>query len=224
MTRMIGTVAALTLLATVSYAPGAGGAGQATPYLQLVGTIPIAGQATVVAGDSARAFGSGFCGASGCSPVTIRIENHVVARGVDVTENGSFRATFRVAEEPGRYIVTASQSGAGGAVLEDSAPLVVAIGDVEEEEVPGIDLRVVSAARGVFVARARRCCARKPALFQRKTASRRWRTVRRLTLNRHGSRRFTATLPRGASKVRMVLPKTHRRARPLVSRVVLVRR
>ena len=224
MRRTIGLAAALVLLGTASYAPGAGGAGQATPYLQLVGTIPIAGQATVVGGDTARAFGSGFCGAPGCSPVTIRIEDHVVARGVDVTENGSFRASFRVSEEPGRYIVTASQTAAGGSKAEDSAPLVVAIGDVEKEEVPGIDLQVVSAARSMFFAHARRCCARRAALFQRRAANGRWRTVKRVRLNRHGSRRFTATLPRGASRVRIVLPKRHGRGRQLVSRAVLIRR
>jgi hypothetical protein len=220
MRRMIGTAAALVVLAAAS---NAGGAGQATPYLQLVGTVPIAGQATVVGGDTATAFGSGFCGAPGCSAVTIRIEDHVVARGVDVTENGSFRATFRVTEEPGRYTVTASQTGAGGSSLEDSAPLVVAIGDVEEEG-PGIDLQVVNAARGVFLAHARGCCARKAALFQRRAASGSWRTVKRFRLNRHGTRRFIASLPRGASRVRIVLPKQHGRKRKLVSRAVLVRR
>ena len=64
-------------------------AGSATPYLQLTGTIPIAGQATVASGDTARAYGSGFCGAAGCSPVTLRIGDRVAARGVDVTANGT---------------------------------------------------------------------------------------------------------------------------------------
>jgi hypothetical protein len=223
MRRTIGFAAALMLLVVASRA---GGAGQATPYLQLVGTIPIAGQATVVGGDTARAFGSGFCGSAGCSPVTIKIEDHVVARGLDVTENGSFRASFRVAEEPGRYTVTASQTAAGGGVLEDSAPLVVAIGDVEEEAVPGIDLQVVSAAHGVFVATThpRRCCARTAALFQRRAANGHWWTLRRVRLNRHGARRFTAALPLGATRVRIVLPKRHVHGRQLASRAVLVRR
>ena len=220
MRRTTAIVAVLIALVVVS---GSGGASQAEPYLQLVGTVPIAGQATVFGGDTAKAFGSGFCGATACSDVTIRIEGHIVARGVKVTDNGTFRADFRVTEDPGRYLVTASQTGAGGATLEDSAPLVVAIGDVEEEG-PGIDLQVVNAARGVFLAHARSCCARKTALFQRRAAPGRWRTVKRFRLNRHGDRRFTAALPRGASKVRIVLPKQHGRRRQLVSRAVLVRR
>jgi hypothetical protein len=217
------TIAVIATLIPFALASGATGSNQAEPYLQLVGTVPIAGQATVVGGDIAKAFGSGFCGASACSDVTIRVGDHVVARGVKVTDNGTFRADFRVTEEPGRYLVTASQTGAGGATLEDSAPLVVAIGDVEEEG-PGIDLSVVSAARGVFFARARGCCARRTALFQRKAANGRWRTLEQMRLNRHGSRRFTASLPRGASRVRIVVPKQRGRRRQFVSRAVLVRR
>jgi hypothetical protein len=197
----------------------------ATPYLQLAGTIPVAGQATVASGDTARAYASGFCGAPGCSPVTLRIGERIAARGVEVSENGTFRTSFTVLEDPGRYTVTASQRAADGSMLEDSATLVVAVGDANELEVPAVTLRVLNARQGLFLAsiHPRRCCARKTAFFQRRVAAGHWRTVKRIILNRNAARRFTASLPHGVSTVRMFVPKGAR-SRAAMSRRVVVRR
>ncbi|HKD78233.1 MAG TPA: sialidase family protein [Candidatus Angelobacter sp.] len=102
-------------------------AAAATPpqaYLQLVGTVAITGQATVFNGDTVTAFGSNFC--SGCGPVTLTIGGHVVASGIAVAGDGTFKATFTIDLMPSRYTVVASQEGS---TLTDSAQLVVAIGD-----------------------------------------------------------------------------------------------
>jgi hypothetical protein len=208
-------------------APVHNGARAATPYLQLVGTIPVAGQATVATGDTAKAYGSSFCGAPGCSPVTLTIGARVAARGVEVSENGTFRAAFEVSEDPGRYTVTASQRAADGSTLEDSATLIVAVGDTERKVVPEeVALRVLNAREGRFLAsiRPRRCCAGKAAFFQRLVAAGRWRTVKRVVLARNSTRRFTASLPHGISKVRMLVPRSRFGRRPLLSRPLLVRR
>jgi hypothetical protein len=200
-------------------------AGSATPYLQLTGTIPVAGQATVASGDTATAYGSGFCGAAGCSPVTLRIGDRVAARGVDVSANGTFRAPFTVVEDPGRYTVTVSQRAADGATLEDSAPLIVAVTDVEEEG-PEVSLQVLSANKGVFrtAVRPGRCCRRELVFFQRRISAGRWRSVKRVRLNRNATQRFKATLPHGLSRVRIVVPRTKARPHRVVSKPLLVRR
>jgi hypothetical protein len=226
MTRMTGIATAIIVLLMAAHEPANGRtAVAATPYLQLVGTIPIAGQATVVTGDTVRAYGSGFCGTASCSPVALRIGGRVAARGIDVGENGTFRASFTVVEDPGSYTVTASQSTSAGAVLEDSATLVVAIGDIGEPG-PEVTLRVLNARDAVFLTAVhpRRCCARKVAFFQRRNSIGHWRTIKRVKLNRKAARRFAVSLPHGLSKVRMLVPKPRAPSRRLVSRTLLVRR
>jgi hypothetical protein len=197
----------------------------ATPYLQLVGTIPVSGQATVKSGDHATAYGSGFCAAPACSTVTLTIGERVAARNVDISANGTFQISFTVLEDPGRYTVTASQRDAGGSTLEDSATLVVAVSDVEEQEGPAVTLRVLDANRGMFLVsmHPRRCCARKTALFQRQASAGHWRTLKRVVLNRNAARRFTVSLPYGLSKVRMLVPRAAR-SRAVASRPIVVRR
>jgi hypothetical protein len=118
-----GTVAgsAATSAPTAAAAPA--------PYLQLIGTVAISGQATAFTGETVTAHGSGFCGTASCSPVTLTIGDHIVAKSVQVDADGRFTATFTVDEIPSRYTVTASQNAADGSILTDSAPLVVAIAD-----------------------------------------------------------------------------------------------
>src|SRR5580765_5262961 len=227
MRRLAGLATVCALLVGVAHEPIAGRAStDATPYLQLTGTIPIAGQATVASGDTATAYGSGFCGAPGCSAVTLTIGDRIAARAVQVSTDGTFRAAFVVTEDPGRYTVTASQQGSGGATLEDSATLIVAIGDVEENEgPPAVALKVLNAQDGVFLAsmHPKTCCARRIAYFQRRTSTGRWRTIKRFVFDRNSARRFTASLPRGNSSVRVQVPRTTR-LRAVTSRALLVRR
>jgi hypothetical protein len=95
----------------------------------LIGTVAVSGQATAFTGETVTAHGSGFCGTATCSPVTLTIGDHIVAKSVQVDSDGKFTATFTVDEIPSRYTVTASQNAAAGSVLTDSTPLVVAIAD-----------------------------------------------------------------------------------------------
>lgn len=199
----------------------------ATPYLQLVGTIPIAGQPTVTSGDTATAYGSGFCGAPGCSPVTLTVATRVAAKDIDVSPNGSFRATFAISEDPGRYTVMASQKAADGSTLSDFTTLVVAVGDEEEgPPVPGVALRVVNARDGLFftTVHASHSYAGKAAFFQRLSARGRWKSIKRVEFGRNSAKRFKVSLPHGLSKVRMLVPRTRRDARPMISKVLVVRR
>jgi hypothetical protein len=199
---------------------------QAQPYLQLVGTIPITGQATVFRGEEVTAYGSAFCGAPGCSDVTITIGDRIAARGVDVSPNGTFRAEVRVSEMPGQYLVTASQRGPGGSALTDTAPLVVAIGDAAESEGPEISLRILSAPDRLFAVtvHGKRSYAGKAVYMQRRTAVGRWRIVKKVRLGSRSTKRFTAPLPRGVSRVRIFVPKLGPGTRPGYSRVRMVRR
>ncbi len=108
----------------------------AAAYLQLAGTIAIAGQTTASTGDKVTVYGSGFCGLAGCSPVTVTVGTRVAAEGVQVGADGTFKATITITEIPSRYVVTAFQSAADGSKLGDSAPLVVPI----EDEIPTIPI------------------------------------------------------------------------------------
>jgi hypothetical protein len=225
MNRLAGIATVCAVVLVAAHGPAVGHTAQAaTPYLQLAGTIPVAGQATVASGDTARAYGSGFCGAPACSPVTLRIGQRIAARGIEVGASGTFRAAFTVEEDPGRYTVTASQRAANGSRLVDSAPLVVAVTD-QEEVAPEVTLRVLNARRALFFAsiRPRRCCARKIVFFQRRLATGHWRTVKRIVLNRNAARRFTASLPHGRLSVRIFVPRAAR-TRAAASRPIILRR
>ncbi len=126
--------------------PGGGKAGHAAagpqpeqpakgplPYLQLVGTLKVTGQPTAVTGDAVQVYGSGFCAAPRCSSVTLRIGNRVVAKRVKVDGKGSFKATVKVTEMPGRYLVSATQKTEKGEELRDERTLVVPVLDRDEE-------------------------------------------------------------------------------------------
>lgn len=218
--RLALALAAASLVPVAAAAPT--GVAQ-EPYLQLAGTIPISGQATVFRGQEVTAYGSGFCGRAGCSEVIIRIDDRIARRDVKVNENGTFRAEVPVSEAPGRYTVRATQRDASGATLSDFATLVVAIGDAEEG--PIITLRILNAETGVFLATVRptRAYRGKAVYLQRRTAGR-WRVVKKIRLGPRSTRRFSAQLPRGRSWVRVFVPKVGRRTHAAVSRAVLVRR
>jgi hypothetical protein len=108
-------------------APDTGHAGGASPYVQLVGTVP-GGSAAAPWGEEVLVFGSGFCGRADCSDVTLSIGEHVVLQGIRPKADGSFTARFKVAKPPGLYLVRASQQ-AGQTKLEDGKPLIVPVGD-----------------------------------------------------------------------------------------------
>ncbi len=89
------------------------------PYIQLIPPLAVGGGARIAI------YGSGFCGASGCSPVTVKVGNRVVASGVQVGADGRFQASFTVTERIGIYTVEASQTAADGSVLSDFTRLNV---------------------------------------------------------------------------------------------------
>jgi photosystem II stability/assembly factor-like uncharacterized protein len=103
------------------------------PYLQLAGSLPITGQAAARTGDTVEVFGSGFCAASGCGAVTIRVGDRVAAKGVKVDARGAFQFRLRVTEAVGRHRVTASQRTKDGGELRDERTLVVPNVDGERE-------------------------------------------------------------------------------------------
>ena len=95
------------------------------PYLQMRGTLPITGQTSVLPGDEVLLHGSGFCGAPGCSPVTVTVGDRQAVSGVPVDADGRFWTAFTVSETYGRYLVRVSQTDANGSVLADEGFLDV---------------------------------------------------------------------------------------------------
>jgi hypothetical protein len=107
----------------------------APPYLRLIGTLPISGQAAALPGDTVSAYGSGFCRSHACPPVTLTVGDRIAVEQVPVNGDGTFQATFTITEKPGYYIVTASQAAANNSTLADTAPLIVPVTDAPEEDV-----------------------------------------------------------------------------------------
>jgi len=116
----------ISLVLSVPLGLGIQSAHTATPYLQLV-------PETAFTGQQVTAYGSGFCGTSGCSVVTIKIAGRVAASKVSVRADGRFQASFTVTENPGRYTVTASQVATDGSTLQASAPLILPATDLSPE-------------------------------------------------------------------------------------------
>lgn len=83
-----------------------------------------------VHGQQAVVYGQNFCGASGCSDVTVSVDGAVVARGVKVKSDGSFAAGFTVTQLIGQHTVTATQTDAGGANISAEGGFRVAAGDL----------------------------------------------------------------------------------------------
>src|SRR5260370_9887172 len=74
----------------------------------------------VTDGQQAVVYGQNFCGASGCSDVTVSGDGRIVATGVKVKSDGSFAASFAVTQLFGQHTVLASETDAGGSA--HSAP------------------------------------------------------------------------------------------------------
>jgi hypothetical protein len=106
------------------------------PYLQLVGTVRVTGETLAYPGDTIMAYGSGFCGGQGCSPVLLSIGDQVVAQGVQVAADGTFVAALPIAQNTlaGRYVVKAYQDTPNNQALVDQQAFGVPIGDSAENE------------------------------------------------------------------------------------------
>src|SRR5260370_1426059 len=99
-------------------------AGPHTPAQALICPNP------VTDGQQAVVYGQNFCGASGCSDVTVSVDGRIVATGVKVKSDGSFAASFAVTQLFGQHTVLASQTDAGGSTISASGGFRVAAGDV----------------------------------------------------------------------------------------------
>lgn len=88
------------------------------PYVQLNPSV-------IGTGGTVTVFGSGFCPDPACSPVTVRVNDRVVASQVQVDATGQFQTAFVVTEIPGVYEVVASQTLADGSVIQDNPGLQV---------------------------------------------------------------------------------------------------
>jgi hypothetical protein len=98
------------------------------PYLQLVGTVPITGEAVALMGDSVSVYGSGYCPEQRCGPVTLRVADRVVTSALKVEGNGTFHLSVKITEVPGVYLVTATQKEVKRE-LKDGKWLIVGISD-----------------------------------------------------------------------------------------------
>lgn len=93
-------------------------------------------------------YGSGFCGASGCSSVTVTLAAYSVttrvcgpvqrtlAVDVQVQPDGRFGVSFTVLEGSGQYCVTASQTLANGSTSSATTGMTVAAADYAPGSVP----------------------------------------------------------------------------------------
>lgn len=121
----------ISLVLSVPLGLGIQSAHTATPYLQLV-------PETTFTGQQVTAYGSGFCGTSGCSVVTIKVAGRVAASKVSVSADGRFQTLFTVTENPGHYTVIASQAARDGSTLQASAPLILPATDISPESSPTV--------------------------------------------------------------------------------------
>lgn len=73
---------------------------------------------------------------------------------------------------------------------------------------PAVSLRVLNARAGRFYVRVGANAAKvaRTVTFQRRTSATSWRTIKRVKLGASLQTRFTASLPRGTSRVRILVP------------------
>lgn len=132
-TATAGAAAAVLLGGTVARADGPSAA---------VAPNPVASrQETAV-------YGSGFCGAAGCSPVTVTIAPYSVTQrtcgpvartaavDVQVGSDGRFGVSFTVLEGSGQYCVISTQTLAGGSASSATTGMTVAAADYAPGAVP----------------------------------------------------------------------------------------
>jgi len=93
-------------------------------------------------------YGSGFCGSSGCSSVTVTLAPYSVparvcgpvqrtlAVDVQVQSDGRFGVSFTVLEGSGQYCITATQTVAGGSTSSATTGMTVAAADYAPGAVP----------------------------------------------------------------------------------------
>lgn len=93
-------------------------------------------------------YGSGFCGAAGCSPVTVTLAAYSVTQrscgpvertlavDVQVGSDGRFGVSFTVLDGSGQYCITATQTVADGSTSSATTGMTVAAADYAPGAVP----------------------------------------------------------------------------------------
>ena len=125
-----------------------------TAVLLGVTAVRAAGPAVTVAPNPVESrqqtavYGSGFCGGSGCSSVTVTLAPYsatarvcgpvqrTLAVDVQVQSDGRFGVSFTVLEGSGQYCITATQTLAGGATSSATTGMTVAAADYAPGAVP----------------------------------------------------------------------------------------
>ena len=101
--------------------------------------------------DAMIILGTGFCGAPGCSPVSILVGGQLVAENVPVDADGNFRETIELPDLSSRVAVVATQTDQAGDEIAASRPIVL---DVHEEDGDETPPPLAASSPGSPVARA----------------------------------------------------------------------
>ena len=103
-------------------------AAQTAPSIQISPSSVAPGQTTTV-------YGSGFCGAAGCSEVTITLDGQELA-AVAVKPGGTFQHALIAPQIPDQYTVEAVQTASTGVDLKASYGLLVLPADLPPGATP----------------------------------------------------------------------------------------
>lgn len=134
-------LAMATVCATTGVVFSAGVVGAAAPSVTVAPNPVASRQQTAV-------YGSGFCGASGCSSVTVTLAPYsattrvcgpvqrTLAVDVQVQSDGRFGVSFTVLEGSGQYCITATQTLADGSASSATTGMTVAAADYPPGAVP----------------------------------------------------------------------------------------
>ena len=121
-------VAAVIALLATGLAPGLV-ASQLGPSIQVAPTPVGRGQQVYV-------HGSGFCGSTGCSTVTIMLDDTVLGSEVHVEDDGTFTFSFIALQVPNQYGVAARQTSADGSILEATYGLLILPAELPPGQTP----------------------------------------------------------------------------------------
>jgi hypothetical protein len=177
---------------------------------------------------------------TGPESVTLTADRAVVTYGdpvrldVVVEPPGERVAVIGLPYDGGSYPLETVAAGPGRWTVEDRPQITTQYrgrsGDVDSAEAPVVTVRprvhlvVISARRGLFYARAEslRSYRGRTGWLERRMGTV-WRPVKRLRLGSRSALRFSAALPEGGSRVRVVVEATPGYVRG-ISRVAAIRR
>lgn len=127
--------------ATIWLPAAAASAATSAPALQVYPNPVATGQQVTV-------YGSHFCTDASCSTVTVLLGTATVASGVRPDTSGTWHAAFTVGTPPGTYVITATQTRAGGTPIRVQAGVTVGAGDYPPGSDPRTSTTVAGTPRG----------------------------------------------------------------------------